>query len=224
MQGDLKYLGATPSYVIWNLLQRYTRAGELVLDPMCGSGTTIDVAHDLNRRAIGFDISPYRLDIVKADARHLPLRSTSVDFAFVDPPYSTHIEYSDDPRCIGKLDASTPDYYEAMGEVFREMCRVLKPEKFVGVYCCDSFRKNKPFCPIGVRLFELLENFFEPIDVIAVVRHNRTLKRRHYHTEAVKGNFYLRGFNYLFIFKKTARRMSNHSASPKKTKRHKRTK
>ena len=36
---------------------------------MCGSGTTIDVAKDLDRRARGFDLQPQRDDIDLADAR-----------------------------------------------------------------------------------------------------------------------------------------------------------
>lgn len=47
MQGDKEYIGATPSWVIWQVLQRYTREGDVVVDPMCGSGTTIDVCADL---------------------------------------------------------------------------------------------------------------------------------------------------------------------------------
>ena len=35
-----------------------TREGDVVLDPMMGSGTTILEAHLLNRRAVGFDIDP----------------------------------------------------------------------------------------------------------------------------------------------------------------------
>ena len=72
-QGDKRYVGATPSYVIWNVLSRYTKEGALVVDPMCGSGTTLDVARDLRRRARGFDLAPYRKDIERADARELPL-------------------------------------------------------------------------------------------------------------------------------------------------------
>src|SRR4051812_48907922 len=63
MQGDQSYQGATPSYVIWNLLQRYTTPGELVLDPMCGSGTTLDVCKDTGRQGLGFDLAPFRADI-----------------------------------------------------------------------------------------------------------------------------------------------------------------
>src|SRR5215204_2105233 len=32
IQGDQNYRGATPSYIIWNLLQRYTKERDLVVD------------------------------------------------------------------------------------------------------------------------------------------------------------------------------------------------
>ena len=32
-QGRPGYKGATPSYIIWNLLQRYTKPKDLVIDP-----------------------------------------------------------------------------------------------------------------------------------------------------------------------------------------------
>ncbi|MEA2749910.1 MAG: hypothetical protein QOI41_4053, partial [Myxococcales bacterium] len=114
VQGDAKYIGATPSYVIWNLVERYTKPGDLIVDPFCGSGTTLDVAKDTGRKARGFDLSPYRPDIEKADARKLPLEPASVDLVFMDPPYGDHIDYSDDPNCIGKLSAYDPKYYQAM--------------------------------------------------------------------------------------------------------------
>jgi len=202
MQGDQGYVGATPSYVIWNLLQRYTRARDWVVDPMCGSGTTLDVARDLGRRAVGFDVAPHRDDIVRADARQLPLHDASMDFLFVDPPYSTHVDYSDDPRCIGKLDAQDEAYYAAMECVVAEAFRVLRPRRYLGLYVCDSYKKGKPFSPIGFRLFAMMEQFFRPVDIVAVVRHNKSLQRRNWHTEAVKGNYFLRGFNYLFIMRK----------------------
>lgn len=206
MQGDKEYAGATPSYVIWNLLQRYTRANDLVVDPMCGSGTTLDVARDLRRRALGYDIAPIREDIFRADARALPLETEKADFVFVDPPYSTHIDYSGAAECIGKLDALEPAYHHAMEAVIREIQRILRPGRYMGLYVSDSFRLKQPFAPIGFRLFGILERFLIPVDVVAVVRRNKTLKRRHYHTEAAKGNYFLRGFNYLFIFRKSAER------------------
>lgn len=208
-QGSRDYAGATPSWVIWQLLQRYTRPGDLVVDPMCGSGTTLDVARDLDRRALGYDLAPVRPDIFRADARKLPLEDAKADFVFVDPPYSTHLRYSDDPRCIGRLDAGAPgpenEYYRAMEGVIREIHRVLRDRRCMALYVSDSFRKGKAadrFIPIGFELFSILRRYFRPLDIVCVVRHNRKLAAGNFRRAAQEGNFFLRGFNYLFIMKK----------------------
>jgi DNA modification methylase len=215
MQGDKAYIGATPSWIIWQLLVRYTREKDLVVDPMCGSGTTIDVCKDLGRRFLGYDLTPARPDIFRADARKLPLEDAVADFAFVDPPYSTHVEYSDQSQDIGHLDAGGPDagraYYEAMDRVFAELHRVLKNRRYLAVYVSDSWRKRKGggagtgaglFMPIGFELYSRLAACFKPVDIIAVVRHNQKLARGNWRQAAEEGNFFLRGFNYLLIFKK----------------------
>ncbi len=206
LQGNPNYPGVTPSYLIWNLLQRYTTPGQLVVDPCAGSGTTLDVARDLGRRALGYDLTPTRKDIFRVDARKLPPELTGkVDFVFIDPPYSTHIHYSDDPRCIGKLDAgegSVGRYYQAMEQVIREIHRILKPGRHMALYVSDSFVKGEGFYPIGFELFARLRQHLEPVDIIAVTRHNKTLEMGNYRRAAEEGNFFLRGFNYLFILRK----------------------
>jgi len=193
--------------VIWQLLQRYTKEGDFVVDPMCGSGTTIDVCADLARRSAGFDLVPSRPDISPADARRLPLGDATADFVFVDPPYSTHVNYSDDPDCIGKLDAADESYWIAMDGVIAEADRVLKPGRHMGLYVSDSFRKKKGgegghFMPIGFELFSLMAQYFIPVDIICVVRQNAKLERANWHRAARDENFFLRGFNYLFIMRK----------------------
>jgi len=224
-QGSKDYVGATPSWVIWQLLQRYTDEGDTVVDPMCGSGTTLDVCADLKRRGVGFDLNPQRPDITRADARELPMDPESARFVFVDPPYSTHVDYSDDPGCIGKLDAGKPGehgsmgeaYYGAMEEVIAEMDRVLAPGGHAAIYVSDSFRKGKSrsrgagrgraksgdvFMPIGFELFAILRDYLEPVDLVCVVRHNAKLSRGNWHKAAEQENFFLRGFNHLMIARK----------------------
>ena len=220
MQGDKAYVGATPSWVIWQLLQRYTREGDRVLDPMCGSGTTLDVCADLKRSGLGFDLSPSREDIRQADARKLPLPDASADFVFIDPPYSTHVDYSDDPRCIGKLDAGGADhgkaYYAAMRQVIGEIDRVLKDRRYMALYVSDSWKKRDKgeggsapggsgtgvFMPIGFELFAMLRERFKAVDIVCVVRGNQKLAKGNWHKAAEEGNYFMRGFNYLFIMKK----------------------
>jgi adenine-specific DNA-methyltransferase len=206
VQGDPKYKGATPSYIIWNLLQRYTKPGDLVIDPCAGSGTTLDVARDLDRKALGYDVHPTRKDIFRVDARKLPPElAGKADFVFIDPPYSTHLEYGPDPRDIGKLDAAGGKYYEAMEQVIREIHRVLKPGRHMALYVSDSFVKGKGFYPLGFELFAILRKYLEPVDIVSVVRHNKTLEMGNYRRAAEEGNFFLRGFNYLFIMTKPGR-------------------
>jgi adenine-specific DNA-methyltransferase len=202
MQGDKAYVGATPSYVIWNLVMRYTRPGELVVDPFCGSGTTLDVAKDTGRKARGFDLSPYRPDVERADARRLPLTDASADLVFMDPPYGDHIAYSDEPACIGKLSAFDPAFFREMDKAMREGARVLKRGGVLGLYVCDFFKKGKGFVPTGPRLLAQLEQFMKPVDVVAVVRHNKALQQGNFHKAAAEENFFLRGFNYLFVMEK----------------------
>jgi adenine-specific DNA-methyltransferase len=206
VQGDPNYRGATPSYIIWNLLNRYTKEKELVVDPCAGSGTTLDVARDLNRKALGYDVHPTRKDIFRVDARKLPAElSGKVDFVFIDPPYSTHLDYGPDPRDIGKLSAASGEYYSAMEEVIDEIHRILKPGRHMALYVSDSYEHRKgggTFYPLGFELFDRLRKKFEPVDIISVVRHNKNLEMGNFRRAAEEGNFYLRGFNYLFVMKK----------------------
>ena len=174
----------------------------MVVDPFCGSGTTLDVAASMGRRALGFDIAPAREDIERADARELPVGEEQADFVFMDPPYSTHIEYSEEPDCIGKLDAFGGEYFEAMELAFDEAERILKDHRYMAVYVGDTFKKKRGFVPIGAHFLVSLSRRFIPIDHISIVRGNRKLETPRFHKAAAEGNFYLRGFNHLMIFKK----------------------
>jgi ubiquinone/menaquinone biosynthesis C-methylase UbiE len=89
-----------------------------------------------------------------------------------------------------------------MGQVIYELARVLKPGGHLGLYVSDSFQKGKPFSPIGFELFAILCEVLEPVDIICVTRNNKDLKKGNYHMAAESGNFFLRGFNYLFIMRK----------------------
>jgi hypothetical protein len=120
----------------------------------------------------------------------------------MDPPYGDHIHYSDEPGCIGKLSAYDPRYYQAMHRAIREGARVLKPGGVVGLYVCDYFEKKKGFAPVGFQLFVSIAEALAIVDVVSVVRHNKSLDMGNYRKAAEEGNFFLRGFNYLFIAQK----------------------
>ncbi|MEW6410211.1 MAG: DNA methyltransferase [Nitrospirota bacterium] len=203
--GDNKFNGVTPAFVIWNLLQRYTKECDLVVDPMCGSGTTIDVAKELGRKVIGYDIAPYRQDIIQNDARHIPLEHDSVDFVFVDSPYSDNVKYSDHPSCIGKISCEREEFFDELEKVAKEIHRILKHGKVMAWLIGDHWRKNTGYIPVGFKVYNMLCRHFEPVDVICVVRRNQTSNTGIWHKRAREFNFYLRGFKYLFIMQKPNR-------------------
>lgn len=199
--GNNKYNGVTPAFVIWNLLQRYTKENDLVVDPMCGSGTTIDVAKELNRKVIGYDINVVRPDVIKNDARQIPLENETVDFVFIDSPYSDNIKYSDDLQCFGKISCEKPEFYDELEKVMIEAKRILKKDKVIAWLIGDQWSKKK-FTPTGFLIYQRLEKYFEPVDLICVTRHNQTSNTGLWHNRARRYNFYLRGFKYLIIMRK----------------------
>ena len=212
-KGNNKYAGVTPAFIIWNLVQRYTELGDLVLDPMCGSGTTLDVCKEEGRKAVCFDVAPpaYRSDVIQNDARHIPLPDNHVDMIFVDSPYGDNIRYNDHPDNIGLISSENDKFYEELEKVMNECYRVLKPGKVIGWLIGDQWVKKK-FTPVGFRVYQSLCKNFETVDVICVVRRSQASNTSIWHNRARRFNFFLRGFKYLFIMRKP----SEITAEPKK--------
>jgi DNA modification methylase len=202
-KGNNKYPGVTPAFIIWNLVQRYTELGDLVLDPMCGSGTTLDVCKEEDRRAICYDIAPppNRPDMIQNDSRTIPLPDNNVDMIFVDSPYGDNIRYNEHPDCIGKISSETETFYEELEKVMKECHRVLKPGKVIGWLIGDQWVKKK-FTPVGFEVYNRLSKYFETVDIICVVRRGQASHTGLWYNRARRFNFFLRGFKYLFIMRK----------------------
>jgi len=202
-KGSNKFQGVTPAFIIFNMVQRYTEAGDLVVDPMCGSGTTIDVCEEEGRRVIGFDVHPTREDIIKNDSRKIPLDDDSVDMVFIDSPYGDNVAYSDEPADIGKISAEDTAFYDELEKVAKEIHRVLKPGKVMGWLIGDQWVKKK-FTPVGFKIYDMLVSKvgFEPVDLVCVARRNQSSNTGLWHYRARKFNFYLRGFKHLIIVRK----------------------
>ena len=200
-KGNNKYAGVTPALLIWNLVWRYTEPGDLVVDPMCGSGTTIDVCKEEGRKVIGYDITPVRPDIIQNDARKIPLPKNHVDLIFVDSPYGDNIRYNEHPDSIGKISSETEVFYDELEKVIKECHRILKSGKVLGWLIGDQWVKKK-FTPVGFNLHQRLSKYFETLDIITVARRGQSSHTGLWYNRARRFNFFLRGFKYLFIMRK----------------------
>ena len=63
------YLGKFPPQLAEALIRRHCPAGGLVLDPFCGSGTTLVEAVGLGRDAVGCDVSAFNALLAREKTR-----------------------------------------------------------------------------------------------------------------------------------------------------------
>jgi hypothetical protein len=64
-QERLGYPTQKPEALLERILRPSSNEGDLVLDPFCGCGTTVQVAQRLNRRWIGIDITHLAIGLIK---------------------------------------------------------------------------------------------------------------------------------------------------------------
>jgi len=219
------YRGNWSPYIPRNLTLRYTRPGDLVLDQMCGGGTTLIECKLLGRNCIGVDINrdaimvtldrlnfgfrpvdpnyPSDLSIRTyiGDARRLEaIPDGSVDLIATHPPYAYIIPYAEriegDLSGLRKLD----DYLKAMREVADECFRVLKRDKHCAILIGDT-RKHRHYVPISTRVLQqfLDAGFVLREDVIKLQWKTKTTRER---WRSSKLDFYRIAHEHLFIFRK----------------------
>ena len=126
--GQDKYHGRIPGQLVAQVLYFFTRPGEVVLDPMAGSGTTIDVCRALGRTCYGYDAQPVatRTDITPHDLRTgWPAQLPEADLIFWDPPYfvTEHPWYGD--TSISRLPRQA--YLAFFAQRFTEAYALVQP-------------------------------------------------------------------------------------------------
>jgi len=158
--GEKDFHGNCSPQIVEQCIWRLTEEGDLVVDPMAGSGTALDVCRRFNRRCIGYDIKPPsgREDIIQNDSRSIPLEDSSVDMIFIHPPYWNLTYFTKAEEKLPDLSrAATPEeFLEMLKEVFQECYRVLKQGKYMCVLLGDLIREGS-FIPLCRRATSLVE-------------------------------------------------------------------
>ena len=206
-----------------NIILRYSKPKDLVLDQMCGCGTTLIECKLTGRNAIGFDINPKMVEMAKeslkfdldgdiskvdievnvGDARNLKdITDNSIDLIATHPPYVDIIKYSD-----GKIQKDLSNIHdidkfcEEMKKVASECFRVLKPKKYCGILIGDT-RRKKYFTSIAYRV---MQNFVDVGFKLKedIIKHQWNCKTTPYWSQKSKDyNFLLIMHEHLFVFEK----------------------
>lgn len=203
-----------------NLILRYSKEGDILLDSMIGGGTTAIEAKILNRNIVYSDINHEALNRTKKcldfkvenkswqrgfnwDSRNLEkIKDNSIDFILTHPPYADIIKYSegklsDDLSNIHDIDK----FCDGMEKVAEEFFRVLKSEKFCAILMGDT-RRSKIYQPLA---YKVMERFLKVGFVLRedIIKRQFNCKATGFWVEKSKAaNFLLIMHEHLFVFQK----------------------
>ena len=216
------YRGNWSPYIPRNIILRYSKENDLVLDYFCGSGTTAVECKLLNRNFIGLDINPEAIKLAKenidfetnnifnspeitlkvGDARDLSnVDSNSIDLICAHPPYADIVQYTENNQ-NDLSHKNVDDFLCEIAKVANESYRVLKDEHYCSILIGDM-RKNKNVIPLGFWTIEkYIEAGFEIKELIIKRQHN-CKTTGFWKDNSIKYNFLLLAHEYLVVFKKT---------------------
>ena len=215
-----KYRGNWAPEIVRNLILRYSKEGDYLLDPMIGGGTTAIECKLLNRNLLALDINPDavkltqnalefecefnpKIKVAVKDSRDLSfLKDESIDLILLHPPYADIIKYSNkeiegDLSNIYDLDK----FCDEIEKVANELYRVLKKDKFCAVLIGDT-RRKKMYQPLA---FKVMERFLKVGFALKedIIKHQHNCKATGFWIKKSKEyNFLLIMHEHLFVFQK----------------------
>lgn len=224
-----EYRGNWSPYIPRNVILKYSKPGDIVLDYFCGAGTTAVESKLLGRRCIAIDINDkvmelakknmdfytsqqltfidkkiapfYEPELLVADARKLSfLQNDSIDLICAHPPYANIIQYTEHKQ--GDLSHfDTEDFLREMEKVANESYRVLKPGRQCAILIGDM-RRHKYVIPLGFKLINLYIRAGFKLKELVIKRQHNCKTTGFWYTNSIKFNFLLLAHEYLPIFEK----------------------
>lgn len=224
-----EYRGNWSPYIPRNVILKYSKPGELVLDYFCGAGTTAVECKLLNRRCLAFDINDKAIELAKeninfnigssqlpfkknraqtyeiklliGDARDLSsLEDSSIDLICAHPPYANIIHYTDSKE--GDLSFfDINEFLKEMEKVAKESFRVLKPGRQCAILIGDT-RRKKHIIPLGFKLINVYLNAGFKLRELVIKRQHNCKTTGFWYNNSIKYNFLLLAHEYLPIFEK----------------------
>jgi len=225
-----EYRGNWSPYIPRNIILKYSKQGDLVLDYFCGAGTTAVEAKLLGRRGIALDINPQAVELAKensnfvnsqqylinfseqlkevyeptistGDARNLSnIEDNSIDLICAHPPYANIIQYTDNKKDDLSF-LDINDFLREMKKVARESFRVLKPGHQCSILIGDT-RKKKHVIPLGFGLIDVFLSAGFKLRELIIKRQHNCKTTGFWFNNSIKYNFLLLAHEYLPVFEK----------------------
>jgi DNA modification methylase len=211
------------------LLRRYTKKGDWVLDPFLGSGTTLIECRKLGRNGFGVELqsslarktrtrikkesNPFNTETVvfAGDSAQPGMKQriqshhvSSVQFALLHPPYWNIIRFSKQKNDLSNA-KTLQSFLDGFGNVVKNCATVLDKKRYLAVVIGDKYI-DREWIPLGFyTMQETLKHGFM-LKSIIVKNFNHTKAKRSqeelWRYRALVGGFYVFKHEYIFLFQK----------------------
>ena len=214
------------------LIRRYTKRGETVLELFAGSGTTLYECENLNRNYIGFDINSQMIDYIaqkmtdtqniyfllnecdvtdskkmdEAIKQNFDWSDTQkTDFLIVHPPYMDILQFTDKKEDLSNI-ADLDTFIDRFTLAMQNGLNYLKKNKYFAVVIGDVYKRSEVI-PLGFYVMDAIKRNFK-VKMKGIIVKNIEGNRGKLGTQgiwkyrALNSDYYLFKHEYIFVFKK----------------------
>jgi DNA modification methylase len=226
----LDYHGNYIPQIATQLLTRYSKKDEIVLDLFLGSGTTAIEAARLNRRCLGMELKPELVEYVRGKIKPELLESRiwllqgnsaapetvgrvaetlcsmqadAAHLLILHPPYADIIKFSDRPDDLSNA-PTTAAFLDGFEIVARNGYELLAPGRFAALIIGDKYA-NGELVPLGFWCMERMNRvgFKTKAIVVKNIEGNEKGKGKSanlWRYRALAGGYYIFKHEYIILF------------------------
>jgi SAM-dependent methyltransferase len=169
------------------LIRRYTKEGETVLEPFMGSGTTLFECEKLNRKYIGFDINPDMIEYVNNSMQdnllyqdfsinfcnslsedeveksilsaNKKINNKNVQFVLMHPPYMDIVKFTENPNDLSQID-NINDFVKQFKIICDNSLKHLDKNRYFAVVIGDVYKQGEVI-PLGFYCMDMIKRNFK---------------------------------------------------------------
>lgn len=211
------------------VILRYTKRGEWVLDPFVGSGTTLIECRSLGRNGLGLELNrgvagraaemvahernkhSVLTEVLVADARTADIEGIlaarelkQVQLLIAHPPYHDILKFSEAAEDLSNAE-TTSEFLRMFGEVVDNVAPFLERGRYFALVIGDKYSKGE-WQPLGFYCMnEVMKRGFTLKSVVVKNFEDTRAKREQkqlWRYRALAGGFYVFKHEYILIFRK----------------------
>jgi len=213
------------------IMLRYTRKGDWVLDTFLGSGTTLIECRRLGRNGLGIELNPkvaqkakdiieqernidnVVTDVIIDDSKNVNINAVlekhkikCVQLLMIHPPYHDIVKFSEDQRDLSNAE-NIEKFLQMFGNVVDNATPFLEKGRYLALIIGDKYTKGE-WIPLGFYCMNEVSKRGYTLKSIIVKNFEETRGKRNqkelWRYRALVGGFYVFKHEYIMLFKKTS--------------------